>query len=262
MRKKILIFGLFFIVSLFSVVGYLLVEESNFENVGCVISNQCDSLISIKKPNPSKKYFIYNGETQYYEIEHDQQYYNAYYEVNTSRKDAGSQNVSVVLNNGYIWEDGKTENLNFTFTINKANVEIDTTVQNSQDHENGFEVISNAKGNFKVEYLIGSKWTENVPQEIGSYTVRIKRFQDNNYNEFMQFIENGFKVTTQSLSKQKEDIKEKHIDVDFWVWILIALQFIGLLSFCLFLFMWFIIQRRSLKDFLKIFKLKDDKKNS
>ena len=74
--------------------------------------------LSITKPTANTNIFTYNGSEQTYTITTNSNYTIA----NNIKTDAGSQNVTVSLNDktNYQWSNGTTDDLTFSFVINKA----------------------------------------------------------------------------------------------------------------------------------------------
>ncbi len=81
----------------------------------------------VAKPTADTTVFTYNGSEQTYTVVTN----NDYSVSGNTRKDAGSQNVTISLNDtsNYEWTDGTTTDVVYTFTIAKANANIivDTT---------------------------------------------------------------------------------------------------------------------------------------
>ena len=71
--------------------------------------------VSVTKPAENTAEFVYNGTVQTYSLTTN----NAYTISNNTRKDAGSQTVTLALNDttNYEWTDGTTTDLPYTFTI-------------------------------------------------------------------------------------------------------------------------------------------------
>ena len=74
-----------------------------------------DEHIKINKPTADDSTFIYNGVEQKYEIDENV----GYTILNGTRTNAGSQLVTVQLNDGYVWHDETYDDLEYVFNIDK-----------------------------------------------------------------------------------------------------------------------------------------------
>lgn len=77
----------------------------------------------------------------------------------------------------------------------KQIVEISLNKQTNyiSDENFGFK-ISSSLSNFIVEYFVSDNWTTAVPQDIGTYNIKITRLEDENYAAFETTILNGYEI--------------------------------------------------------------------
>lgn len=61
------------------------------------------------------------------------------------------------------------------------------------DENFGYNIQSSLP-NFIVEYYISDNWTTSIPQDIGTYDVKITRLEDDNYAAFETTIANGYEI--------------------------------------------------------------------
>ena len=92
--------------------NYVLPTEAVMKTLDWVIEPE-----KVDKPAPDGNVFTYNGSNQTYSLTQDSRYTI----TGNVRKDAGEYDVTVKLNNasgnGYIWADGSTDDLTYTFVI-------------------------------------------------------------------------------------------------------------------------------------------------
>ena len=127
--------------------------------------------VKVTKPAENTTVFTYNKAEQTYAVTP-----NADYTVsNNKRTNAGSQIVSVALNDkdNYVWADGTTTDVTFTFTINKAAVEIPSA--GSKDYT-GERLISDL-----VDTELYVVTTNNGGTNAGEYDVLLTLADDDNY---------------------------------------------------------------------------------
>lgn len=84
--------------------------------------------------------------------------------------------------------------------VEKLTINLDIDVQSyvKSDIES-FDVKSPIDG-FVVEYLVNGVWTTTVPQEKGSYDIRISRNEDNVYKAYVKTFESAFVITAEELN--------------------------------------------------------------
>ncbi len=78
---------------------------------------EADEPIVVEIPKKDDTKYVYNGQQQSYKIATSD-----YYTIsnNTKKINAGTYKIVVALKDGCVWSDGTTENLEYTFTIEKA----------------------------------------------------------------------------------------------------------------------------------------------
>ena len=98
-------------------------------------------------------------------------------------KGAGSYVAKLALTDGanYKWSNGNSDDLSFAYTITKASVELSITINGWTYGQAANAPVFSVVKNFSdavtpiVEYSAdGVAWSENVPTNAGTYTVRVK----------------------------------------------------------------------------------------
>ena len=144
----------------------------------------------LSKPTKAEKTYTYNEEEQEVEINGFDE--NKMRIIGNKRTDAGEQTVTIsLIDTNYIWEDNTTEDIIFTFKIEKANIEIayissnNSVVYDGQKHGIIFQIV-NSK-NINIRYIDNNdEYTlEEMPKysEVGTYTIKYRIFIDNNYTD-------------------------------------------------------------------------------
>ena len=127
--------------------------------------------VKVTKPEADSTAFTYDGTEKTYTVAS-----NAAYTVsNNTRTLAGSQTVTVALNDkdNYVWADGTTTDVTFTFTINKATVDIPSA--GSKDYT-GERLVSDL-----VDTELYTVTTNNGGTNAGEYDVLLTLADDGNY---------------------------------------------------------------------------------
>jgi len=142
------------------------------------------------KPSKVDKIYTYNGNDQQFElIQFDNTKMNI---TGNIRKNAGEQIVTISLaTENYIWEDKTTEDITFTFEIEKANANImyefsdENYIYDEQMHTGTLNITN--PDNAKVKYMDenGEYTLDDMPKycEVGSYTIKYRIFVDDNYED-------------------------------------------------------------------------------
>ena len=145
---------------------------------------------TIGKPTKVNKIYTYNGEEQTFELNGFDA--NKMTISGNKRKNAGEQTVRIALiNSDYIWEDGTTDDVVFSFKIEKANPNINYTATNNSVTYNGQKhgIILNiiSPNNVIVRYMNGNNEyvLAEMPKysEVGNYTIKFKMSINENYTD-------------------------------------------------------------------------------
>ncbi|MBQ0156904.1 MAG: leucine-rich repeat domain-containing protein, partial [Bacteroidales bacterium] len=104
----------------------------------------------VEKPSADNSKFVYDGSDKYYSLYHNAYDFHVYTVYDTIQKNAGRYDVTVSLNDAknYEWEDGSVDDLNFNFTINKAQVTIpaaDATKFIYNGNEQTYKIAANSR---------------------------------------------------------------------------------------------------------------------
>lgn len=136
----------------------------------------------ISKPLPHQDTFVYNGESQYcFESS------EAYTLINNSRTDAGSQTVTVRLNDNWQWNDYTTADYEYTFYITPQTVSIPTNdnrifTYNGNEHiyyieaNDKYTVSGNAQTNADTYNVVVSLINSNYMWSDSSQSNKIYEF--------------------------------------------------------------------------------------
>ena len=138
------------------------------------------SEIKVEKPEIDSTSFTYNGSEQEYKVA-ESEYYTV---TNNKRTNAGAQDVviSLVDKEKYTWADGTTDDLKYTFNIQKATYPMqDVSFKRKEVIYDGNEHTLEIEG--ELPEGISVDYGENTFKEPGEYTV-IAVFigGDENYN--------------------------------------------------------------------------------
>jgi len=140
----------------------------------------------VEKPSEDTTVYTYTGAEQTYVVATSD-----YYTVSgNKRTDAGSQTVTVALKDktNYVWTDGTTADVTFTFAIDKATATAAApTAKTGLVYSGSAKALVNAgstsAGTMKYS-LDNSTWSSSVPTatNAGTYTVYYKVEANSNYN--------------------------------------------------------------------------------
>ena len=160
----------------------------------------------VTKPSADETNFTYNGSSQTYNIADS----DKYTVTGNTRTDAGTQTVTVALKNNYKWSDGSTDDLTFTFTIAKADLNLSLALKNwiygrtpSSPELNGYEgdgtvnYFYKKQGESDTEYRSITEADFNTIV-VGKYTLKASVAEGTNYNAAT--AECDFAVTKQPVT--------------------------------------------------------------
>ncbi|MCQ2218282.1 MAG: leucine-rich repeat domain-containing protein [Paludibacteraceae bacterium] len=125
-------------------------------------------------PKPNDSVFVYNGDYQTYGV---RIYGDTLFTLsNNYKKDAGKYavKVSLVDAKNYEWSDGSVDDLNYNFTINKAQVEIPAADLNKF-------VYNEKPQTYKIEADSRYSVSNNVKTTVGKYAVKVSLNDSKNY---------------------------------------------------------------------------------
>ena len=98
------------------------------------------------------------------------------------------------------------------------------------DPKQGYVIDSNLQ-NFIIEYHVDNSWVSEIPTSVGTYDIRITRYEDDNYQAYQQIVLDGYQILP------------KYFDLDIVFLILFVCFFIEIVT--IIIIRWLIKQKKS-----------------
>jgi len=173
----------------------------------------------LTKPTVVEKTYTYDGEEQTIELnDFDSNKMNV---VGNKRTNAGTQNVTISLkDSNYVWSDNTFADITLTFTINKAEINVEDNTSNATFAYDNLPHILTLNINNNDEFVI--RYMDNNEEytltecpsykDIGVYTIKYKVYIDENYTEY--FGQKTLKIeetTSYTINNYSVDETNKYI---------------------------------------------------
>ncbi len=126
---------------------------------------------ALEKPAADMTEYVYNGSEHTYNIAQNDNYTVS----NATRTNAGTQTVKVCLNDkrNTVWSDGTTQDVRYTFTVNKAQVTIDPVADVTVKYDGASHGVTVHVSDSTVPVIVTYNGYSVEPINAGAYSVAV-----------------------------------------------------------------------------------------
>lgn len=127
--------------------------------------------LTLEKPAADEGEYVYNGSEHTYKIAQNDNYTVS----NATRTNAGTQTVKVSLNDkrNTVWSDGTTQDVRYTFTVNKAQVTIDPVADVTVKYDGASHGVTVHVSDSTVPVIVTYNGYSVEPINAGTYSVAV-----------------------------------------------------------------------------------------